>query len=652
MRTLITPGTTGWSGIYQGKKRNPAEAIALIRRGQRVFIGSSCGEPQALVRELAANAHFLTDLEIVRILRHGTIPLTLGGDPSLNKSFNVRLFYLGSAKPRAFSANKRFITPINLSALPRLFKSRQMPIHVALIQVSEPDEQGWMSLGVSVDVTLAAAQSADLVIAQVNPRMPRVLGNSSIHVNDVDVLVEHEEELLTIGKAPEFESAHLIAKQVAKLIPDGSTLQVSLGSTPQALLLGLSGKNDLGLHTQFMSDTIMDLMLKGVITNKKKGYNEGKAIASAAIGSRSLYDFVDHNPSVELHPSDYVNDATIISRHRRMVALNVAMAVDLTGQLAADALPYNHFSGVSGIMDFVRGAALSEEGKSVFMLPSTTLDGKTSRVIPSLEKIPVLVPRGDVQYVATEYGVVNLFGKSLQERSIAMISIAHPKFRDELFDKAVELGLLERERPKATTIRSIYPLDVEEPFMIAGHRVFFRPVRPTDERNIQEHFYNLDINDVMLRFLGMRKTFRREEVAMIYQVDYVHSLSIVAVIGEPGFERIIGVGGYISNPSNGMAEVGYSVVKEWQRRGVSTVIQRKLALHAKKQGIHGFVAYITPSNLPMKKLFQKLPYHVRRSFEDEVFALRASFDDPVADRPDEPNISISKEWKEGTETTS
>jgi len=629
MNLPCAPGLPNRCGGYLSKVRTAAEAISLIRRGQRVFIGSSCGEPQALVRELAEKACLLTDVEVVRILRHGTAPLTLGDDPGFKRDFNLRLFYLGSAKPRTLSESKRFITPINLSSLPRLFAGRQMPIHAALIQLTEPDEDGWMGLGISVDVTLAAAKSADLVIAQVNPRMPRIPGRGFIHVNDVDVIVEHEEELLTVKNPPEFGSAHGIARHVAKLIEDGATLQISLGSTPRALLLGLSEKNDLGLHTQFMSDGLMELMLRGVITNRKKGVNEARSVASAAIGSKRLYDFLDKNPSVEFHPSDYVNDASVISRNNRMTALNVAMAVDLSGQVAADALPYNHFSGVSGIMDFVRGAALSEGGRNIIMLPSTTMDGKTSRIVPFLDQIPVLVPRGDVQYVATEFGVVDLFGKNLRERAMAMISIADPRFREELLDRAGEMGLVERHRPRAKTIRSVYPQEVEEIRVIDGERVLFRPVLPTDERAIQEHFYNLDTEDVMTRFLGLRRTFRREEVSAIYQVDYLRTMSIVAVVGNGGFENIIGVGGYVLNPSSRFAEVGYSVVKEWQRRTISTVVQEKLRQYAVNRLIMGFYAFVVPSNLPMMKLFRKLPCKVIRTFDGEVVSLRAAFDDPI-----------------------
>jgi acyl-CoA hydrolase/RimJ/RimL family protein N-acetyltransferase len=615
-----------WPDQYVQNRRTPAQAIQLIKRGQRVFISSSCGEPQALVRELAAQSACFTDLEIVRVLSLETTPLTLIADQTACQNFNVRSFYLGSAKPRALSANKRFITPINLSAVPRLFKNRQLRLHAALIQVSEPDDFGWMSLGVSVDVSLAAAKSADLVIAQVNPKMPRVLGRSFIHVNEVDVIVEYEEDLISFEQPPEVPSAHLIAQHAAKLIEDGSTLQISLGATPQALLLGLADKNDLGVHTQFITDGIMHLVSNGVINNRKKGLNEGKLVASGAIGSTNLYEFLHDNPGIEFHPSDYVNDPSIIARHNKMVALNVGMAIDLTGQVAADAMPYNHFTGVNGLMDFVRGASQAPDGKNIIMIASTTLDGKGSRIVPSLESVAVVVPRGDVQYVVTEYGVVNLFGKSLQERALALISIAHPDFRDRLFTEAKEQGLLGPERTLADTIRSVYPLDIEETHLLDGRKVLLRPARPTDERLIQEHFYGLDRQDVVRRFLHEKTSFLRKDLAGVFLVDYIRNMTIVAVIGEPGFERVIAVGGYFGDLSTDLAEVAYSVAKDWQGKGISTLIQEKLLAAAREHGIRGFVAFTSLENRAMISLFQKLPFPIKTLQDADGVTMEARFD--------------------------
>ena len=619
---------TYWADSYVEKQRSVKEAIGMIRQGQRVFIGSSCGEPQHLVRELFESASFFTNLEIVRLLSLETTPLTRIADRTHDQSLNIRSFYLGSAKPGELAKNKRFITPLNLSALPRLFKSRKMPIQVALIQVSPPDDFGWMSLGVAVDVTLAAALSADMVIAQVNPCMPRVLGRSFIHVNDVDIIVEHEEKLITIGQHPKLESAHIIARHIARLIDDGSTIQISLGATPQAILLALSDKNDLGIHTQYLTDGIMHLVSRGVVTNRKKKFNEGKLVASAAIGTEVFYEFLDNNPAIEFYPSDYVNNPGIIGRHNKMVAMNVAMAMDLTGQVAADALPYNNFSGVTGMLDFVRGASQSEGGKSILMLTSTTANGRKSRIVPMLENTAVVVPRGDVHYVVSEYGAVNLFGKSLQERAMAMISIAHPDFRDRLFHQARKLGLLGAERKLKDSIHGIYPVNLEEVIKIDGQELTIRPAKPVDERRIQEHLYNLDKNDVVARFFHEKSSFGRDDVEGILQIDYIKDLTLLALVGEFGFGQVVGVGEYLLDPATNIAEVAFSVSRGFQGKGLGKIFLKKLSEAARENGISGLIAYTSPKNYGMISLFKTLPYEVKTTFEGDFVAMSCSFDRP------------------------
>ena len=621
--------TVHWEDNYAKKKRTGQEAIGFIRHGQRVFIGSSCGEPQHLVRELAEASVNFKDIEIVRLLTLERTPLTLIANKTKGQSLNIRSFYLGSAKAKGLERNKRFITPLNLSAIPRLFKTRRLPIQVALIQVSPPDDFGWMSLGVSVDITLSAALSADLVIAQVNPKMPRVLGRSFIHVNDVDVFVEYEEALITIGEHPELESANIIARHIARLIDDGSTMQISLGATPQAILLGLSDKNDLGIHTQFLTEDILHLIEMGVITNRKKGYNEGKLVASSAIGTENLYEFMHDNPSIEFHPSDYVNDPGIISRHNKMVSINVLMAMDFSGQAAADALPYNHFSGVTGMLDFVRGSAQSEKGKSILILTSTSRDGTKSRIVPTLDDTAVVVPRGDVHYVVTEYGAVNLFGKSLQERALAMISIAHPDFRDELFQAAKNMNLLDAKRRHSHFSHGVYPFKIEETREIDGEVVTIRPVKPVDQRRIQEHFYNLDKKDVISRFFHDKSSFLRDEMEELSQIDYIKNLTLVAVVGEFGFGRVVAVGEYLLDTEENNAEIAFSVSKDFQGKGIGKILIKKLAEAARENGISGMHAYTSSQNKPMVKLFKMLPYKIQTSIDSDILRLSCKFDEPA-----------------------
>ncbi len=617
-----------WADKYIENLRTAREALSLIRAGQRVFIGSSCGEPQHLVRELSEVSDYFKDIEIIRLLTLETTPLTLIANQTKDQSLNIRSFYLGSAKPNVISRNKRFITPINLSAVPRLFKSRLLPIHVALIQTCPPDDFGWMSLGVSVDITLAAALSADLVIAQVNFNMPRVLGRSFIHVNDVDVFVEHDEALLTIGETPELDAANNIGRLVARLIEDGSTIEIGLGATHQATLLTLAEKNDLGIHTQYLTNDIMHLFSKGVITNRKKGFNEGKLVASSAIGTEELYEFMNDNPAIEFHPSDYVNDPAIIARHNKMVSISVAMTIDLTGQVAADALPYNHFSGVTGMLDFIRGAVQSKGGKSILVLPATSAQGEKSRIVPILDDAAIVVPRGDVHYVVTEYGAVNLFGKSLQERTMAMISIAHPDFRDELFYEAKEMGLLGAERTLSESIHGVYPIHLEEIIEIDGEQVAVRPAKPVDERRIQEHFYNLDKDDVVARFFHEKTSFVHDDVEGVSLIDYINDLTMLAVVGEFGFGRVIGIGECLRDPATNIAEVAFSISKPYQKKGMGKILLHKLASAARENGIAGLIAYTSAHNKGMLKLFETLPYKPNSFFDGDVLVLSCRFDEP------------------------
>ncbi len=622
--------TSYWADKYIENKRSAREALSQIRPGQRVFIGSSCGEPQHLVRELSELSSQFRDIEIIRLMTLETTPLSLIANKTKDHSLNLRSFYLGSAKPKGIARNMRFITPINMSAIPRLFKSRLLPIHVALIQVSPPDDFGWMSLGVSVDITLAAAQSADLVIAQINSNMPRVLGRSFIHVNEVDYFVEYDEPLLTIGQNPELAAANDIGRLIARrLIDDGSTIAIGLGTTSESVMLALSDRNDLGIHTMYMTNEIMHLFSKGVITNRKKGFNDGKMVANSAIGSEDLYEFLNDNPAVEFHPSDYVCDPAIIARNNKMVAMSVAMSIDLTGQVAADAVPHTHFSGVTGIADFMRGAVQSPGGKSILMLPSTAMQGKKSRIVPFLNETAVVAPRGDVHYVVSEYGAVNLFGKSYQERAMALISIAHPDFRDELFFEAKKMGLLGSDRTLHESLHGVYPIHLEETLEINGEQVTVRPAKPVDARRIQEHFYNLDKNDVISRFFHEKTSFLKEEVEGVSQIDYIKDLTVVAIVGEFGFGRVVGIGEYLIDSATNVAEVAFSLSKEYQKKGLGKILLIKLAAAAMQNDIAGLVAYTSPNNRGMIKLFNQLPYKVSTFYDGDMLTLNCKFDEPL-----------------------
>ncbi|MDY6905313.1 MAG: GNAT family N-acetyltransferase [Thermodesulfobacteriota bacterium] len=619
--------TNYWPDEYVAKRMIAEDALAMIKSGRRIFIGSSCGEPQHLAHTLVGMASRFSGLEIVRLMSLENSPVTRLAKTAEDQRFYVRSIYHGSAGASHLSANRPFITPLNISMVPDLFRKKQLPLQAALLQTAPPDDFGWMSLGISVDVGLAAAQAADIVIVQVNPNMPRVLGHSFIHVNDVDAIVEAEEDLLTIDDLPEFDSAHKIARLVANLIQDGATFQLGLGAPPKAILLALSGKNDLGVHTQFVLDGIMDLVSMGVITNRYKGLNEGKIVASNAVGTQNLYEFVHDNPSIEFSPSDYVNNPGIIAQHNNMVAVNMAMEMDLTGQAAVDALPHNYFAGVSSMIDFVRGATAAPDGKSILLIPSTSMDGKISRIVPELNSGAVVIPRSDVSYVVSEFGAVNLFGKNLQERATAMISLAHPDFRNELFERAKDLGLMTPGRKLGESLRSVYPAGLEETRTYGDRTVKFRAAKPVDERRIQEHFYNLDKNDVIARFFYDKTSFLRDDIEEMVQIDYINNLTILAVTGAFGFSQVVGIGIYMREGKHNVAEIAFSVTRAWQGKGIATIILKKLSQAARANGIKGLVAYTEPSNTAMKKLFATLPYPTTTRREDDVLILKCSFEE-------------------------
>ncbi len=626
--------TSYWADDYVYKKLSILDAVSNIHSGQRVFIGSYCGEPQALVRGLADISDKLSDIEIIRLMSRETTPLTQIADRTNDQAMSIRSIYLGSAKSAELEKNKRFYTPVNMAEVPRLFSSRRIPIDVAMIQVSPPDDFGWMSLGVSVDVTLSAALSADTVIAQVNSKVPMVLGQSFIHVNDVDFVVEIDEELMAVTSNPPPQKAARIGQHIVRLIEDGSTLQIGLDAASQATIQALSDKNDLGIHSQFLTDDMMHLYSRGVITNKKKGINNGKMVAGCSVGTKALYEFLHLNPAVEFQPFDYVNDLEIISKHNKMISMNVAQTIDLFGQVSCDAQSYTLYAGVSGISDFMRGANRSKGGKSIIMVNSTTTvidadgrDKKISSIVPQMSNIVVTVPREDIRYVVTEFGAVNLFGKSTQERAFALISVAHPEFRDELLVEAKKLGMIGQDRTLGEAVYGIYPVKLEEIITINGRKITLRPAKPVDDRRIQEHFYQLEKADVISRFFHEKTRFLRDDVEVMSQIDYKRNLTIIALEGEMGFDRVIGVGSYYLEPATNMAEVAFSVSKDYQNQGIGRALIRKLGEAARNRGINGLFAVTSTSNKNMIKLFKSLPYKTQSEVDDDML-LSCHFNEP------------------------
>ncbi|WP_299212774.1 acetyl-CoA hydrolase/transferase C-terminal domain-containing protein [uncultured Aquimarina sp.] len=405
------------------------DAVKVIKDNDRVYIHAAAAAPQALIKAMTNRHDGLKNVEVCHLHIEGEAPYA---NPDLRESFHVNSFFLGKNVRHTLAAGNGSYTPVFLSEVPLLFKRNILPIDVALIQVSPPDHHGYCSLGVSVEATLAAIENAKNVIAQINPKMPRTHGEGIIHISELDAFIEQEADIpeLFIPKPSEIENK--IGGFIAELIDDGSTLQMGIGTIPNAVLGLLTNHKNLGIHTEMFSDGVIDLILKDVINSNNKGINEGRALTTFLMGTKRLYDYVDDNPFIEMRSADYVNDVSNIRRNSKMVAINSAVEVDLTGQVCADSIGSRMYSGVGGQMDFIRGASLSDGGKAIIALPSITKKG-FSKIVPCLKPgAGVVTTRAHVHYIVTEYGVANLYGKSLKQRAKALVDIAHPANREQL----------------------------------------------------------------------------------------------------------------------------------------------------------------------------------------------------------------------------
>ena len=429
-----------WASLYHNKIKSAQTAVEIIQSGNRVYLGGGAGVPITLAEALVQHAPAVRDVELVHILTFADAPYAA---PDLQDNFRVNALFIGSNVRTAVNAGRANFTPVFLSEIPHLFRDGFLPIDVALISVSPPDEHGFCSFGVEVGTTKPAAEAARVVIAEVNRQMPRTLGDSFIHVSRLHHIVEVDCPLPEAPQGGSSREHQQIAQHIAELIPDGATLQMGIGNIPDAVLQSLGQHQHLGIHTELFSDGVIDLVEQGVITCAAKTFHPGKMIAGFLFGSQRLYDFVDNNPLIELHPTDYVNDPFHIAQNEKMVAINSAVQVDLTGQVCADSIGPRLYSGAGGQVDFIRGAARSKGGVPIIACQATAQGGETSRIVPMLyEGAGVVTTRNDVHWVVTEFGAVNLHGRTVQQRAQALIGIAHPQFRDELTCAAKQLGYL------------------------------------------------------------------------------------------------------------------------------------------------------------------------------------------------------------------
>ncbi len=614
---------------YPEKFASENKIFSHIRRGARIFIGTACGEPQylvgAIVDYVASHPKAFFDAEVFQVWTLGVAPYT---DVKFKKNFRHNSFFVGNNTRDAVNKGLADYSPIFLSQIPELFNRKQVPIDVALIQTSLPDEHGFMSLGISVDITKTAVENAPIVIAQVNANMPRVLGDTFIHIRDVDFILPHDEPLLEYHSDVPGEIAQHIGDNVARIVQDGDTIQVGYGSIPNAVLENLKGKQHLGVHTELLSTGIVRLMKAGVIDNSRKTINRGKSVAAFSMGRPETYAFLHDNPAIEFRPISYTNNPLTIARIHNMTAINTALQIDLTGQATAESIGATFYSGIGGQADFMRGAVLAPGGKTILAIRSTAKGGEVSRIVPFLDKgAGVTLGRGDLHYVVTEFGIAYLHGRNIRERAMALIAIAHPKFRSSLISKAKRLGLIYKDQAFIPGKKGEYPESLETYRTThGGLTVLLRPVRISDEPLLKEFFYSLSDRSIYRRFISQRKDMPHERLQEFVVIDYTKEIVILVVKeNQSTNDEILAVGQYGIDEKSHSAEVALVVRDEYQGKGVGTELLSYLTHLARQQGLLGFTAEVLVENQPMLHLFEKMGFDTQRRTAEGVWELRMGF---------------------------
>ncbi len=612
-----------WRGCLGDKICSAAEAVKLVQNGQRVFVGTACATPASLTIALEAANPAPADIELFHFLTTNMLPLVEGKSTS---RYRHRSFFVGTEMRDMVAEGRAEYVPVSLMHVSSLLSTGRIRADVAFIQVSPPDEFGFVSLGVSVDIVAAAVRHAKLVVAEVNPRMPRTRGDSHLHVDRIHKLVPVDHAVAEFIHQPVDDIAHQIARYVAEIIEDGATLQVGLGRIPNQALKYLTHRRDLGIHSDVITDSLLDLIEAGVVTGARKTLHPNRIVTSYCIGSKRLYDLVNNNPLFNFLPIEQVADPEIIRQNAKMVSLTQAFSIDLTGQVCTDQFGGRFYGGVSTQPEFLRGASLSANGKPIVCLRSTTDDETESCIRPLLPQGEgVTISRSDIHYVVTEYGIAYLFGKSIRERAIALIEIAHPKFRAELLEEARKLGYVRQEQ-KLSTQRP-YLVEEERTVWLDGKSpLLIRPARASDAMAMKDLFYHMSQHDIYTRFFHPVKALSFNEAQRLCNVNFETEVAFVAAIGSRENEQIVGSCCYFLNPTTNLAEVGYMVVPEWQATGLGRVFQKRMMEFAKKKGVRGFVADILAENTKMIALAKHACDHVQVKKDGETVEVTMLFD--------------------------
>lgn len=614
----------GWQDKFASKLVSPAEAARKVKNGDRIYLGSMCSEPRTVIRALEAS--FVEDVEMVQFISGSEVSRLAATDSS---RFRMKTFFTGAGAFGSGDVPEYNYVPLFHSQIPFFFRNRRIPIDVAIIQVSEPDRFGRFSLGISVDLSVAAVESARTVIAQVNQFMPRTHGDTFLPVDKINCLVDASEHLGELQEEPLGELEKAISGYCSELIDDGSIIQFGFAGISRGLMDFLKGHRSLGLHTEIFTDPLIDLIESGVVDNSTKKLFRGKSLATCCMGTRRLYDYVNDNSLVEFYPSDMLLDPAFIATNDHMVAVNLAAQVDLRGQIRQGHPTWTAFEGSGGDTDFMRGANLSKGGRSIICLRSTSPKTGKSNIVPTFgPKAAVIMNRGDANYVITEYGIAYLGGRSIRDRAMALIEIAHPDHRECLMKSARELGYV---FPDQVYYRICSPelrrrVRTDRIFK-GGFKGHVRVIKSTDESMIRDLFYTLSEESVFFRYFSTRRSMPHSNLQQYVNVREEEGLSLVVNIGPREDRKIIAEARYMLNPGDPYPDAAFMVDENYRGRGIASALLHYLIEIARERGIVGFRAEVLISNRPMMKVFVRLPYVLHKTFSDDSISLKFNFDE-------------------------
>ena len=626
------------SESWRSKIVSPEEVIRKIQPGDSIFLSTGTGEPRALIQALlTSDEGNVDDLELIQLVSVGD---TVNIEEKYPESFRLKTFFSGWVAYSAIAEGRVDLVPCRFSRIPQLISSGALRINVAFVQISPPYKNGYASLGLSVDAARKAMDHARLVVGEINPALPRSLGDTLVHVDDFQYLVESNEPLIEIPRPrvdPVFEA---LADRLADVIEDGSCLVFSMGQMYEALAKRLQRKHDLGIHSAFITDAVMDLIESGAVTNQRKGSFKGKSVVSYAFGTNALYSWLNMNPQVEFQGIDVVTDPQEIGRQDRFVFVSPARQVDLTGEVAFHTGRGRISAGPGESQDYVAGVYVSRGGKLVAALPSRNRLGESNVLVRLTDYRDTLAGRNAIDFVVTEHGVAALQGKSVRERALALIDIAHPDHREKLIEQAKEVHLIYKDQIFLPGAAARYPSELSEEKTFKGDlKIKFRPILPSDEEQMRRLFYRFSDEAIYYRYFSPKKAMPHRQLQKYVNVDHQRIISLVGVAGEPGEELLIAEGRYAIHPDRNYADLALVVDEAYQNRGVATYLLNRLLAIAREKKLEGVTADVITENKPMLRVFEKIQWPFQAKMEQGVYNLTIAFDSSPADPAQE-----KKKW--------